>query len=69
MNDQHSTSNAPQFQDPTVNAALNSRWKYFKSLQGHLLAACFASSVLDDSPYFIEIDEFEYRHLIKEMQS
>lgn len=63
------TSNAPENPPQSVNSALNPRWRYFKSLQETILAASFDSAPLENNPNFIEIDEFEYRHILKEMQS
>ncbi len=69
MNDDHSTSNAPEFQDTNVKTALNSRVRYFRSLGGTMILTCFDSAPIEENPYFIEIDEIEYKHLSKEMNS
>ncbi len=69
MDTTHSTPQLPEKPAQTINSALNLRWRYFKSANGQLLAACFDSAVLENNPHFIGIDEFEYRHLLKEMQS
>lgn len=69
MTTDKSTSNLPEIQVPIVKNVLTSRWRYFKSLQETILAASFDSAPLENNPNFIEIDEFEYRHILKEMQS
>lgn len=65
MNTQYSTPEPADFQPPTVKFALT--WRYYKSLHETTLAACFASSILDTNPHFIEIDRTEYEHLLKEL--
>lgn len=67
MTTQDHTSNAPENPPQSVKNALT--WRYYKSLAETTLAACFASSVLDDNPHFIEIDRTEYNHLLKELES
>lgn len=67
MDTQKSTSNTPKNPESNVKSSLT--WRYFKSLHETILAASFASAPLEDNPHFIEIDEIEYNHLVKEMQS
>jgi len=69
MNADNSTPTAPEFQDPSINNALNSRIRYFKSVGGTMVLACFDSAPLEDNPYFLEIDRIEYEHLCKELES
>jgi hypothetical protein len=64
-----STSKPPEFQAPTINSALNLRWKYFKSLHGAILAACFDSDSLSANPNFVQIDRQTYFELAEKMQS
>lgn len=66
MSVQYSTPKNPDNSSPKP---LNLRWRYFKSLQGDVLAASFASAPLVENPHFIEIDRIEYDHLLKEMES
>jgi hypothetical protein len=69
MNTTYSTPNAPENPDASVNDTLNSRWRYFRSLGGAMLLACFDSAPVEENPYFIEIDRIEYEHLLKELES
>lgn len=63
MNVQYSTPIVPE---NASEKPLNLRWKFFKSQQGRVLAASFASGALSSNPHFVEISETEYRRLERE---
>lgn len=64
-----STPNAPKSPVSNVKTELTLRWRWFKSLHEQVLVASFASNALENNPHFIEIDEIEFHHLEKELQS
>jgi len=69
MNTPYSTLNIPENPGTTVNNALNLRWRYFRSIGGTIVLACFDSAPVEANPYFIEIDRIEYEHICKELES
>lgn len=69
MTTDKSTSKPLQTQETIVNDALNLRQRYFRSIGGTMALACFESVPIADNPYFIEIDEIEFKHLSKELES
>jgi len=69
MNDLYSTPTEPEFQDPSIKTALNSRWNYFKSLHGDILAAQFDSDSLSANRNFVQIDRQTYVALAESMKS
>lgn len=64
-----STPKTPTSPVSTVNKALNLRMTFFKSLQGHVLAATFDSAVLAHNPQFVQITADEYSRLVQEQRS
>jgi hypothetical protein len=68
----HTTDHTPNpLENPqaNINIAINVRWRYFRSIGGTMALACFDSAPIEDNPYFLEIDEIEYKHLCKELKS
>ena len=69
MNTPYSTPKNPENPEPNVNVTINSRWRYFRSIGGTMLLACFDTAPVEENPYFLEIDRIEYEHLCKELES
>lgn len=62
------TLNTPTNQSSSINLALNSRWRFFKSRSGDILAKTYASDALTHLSGFIEISAAEYARLEQEQK-
>lgn len=69
MNNDYSIPELPENPQANVNVTINYRWRYFRSIGGTMLLACFDSAPIEENPFFLEIDEIEYKHLCKELES